>query len=81
MVFGTYPRANATAEECALSDYMRGTWARFAKDPKAGPGWSAIGEADLDVAVFSNGEDPVKMVDQKTLDGRCAVWRDVLVRK
>jgi carboxylesterase type B len=80
IVFSTYPRDNATtAEECALSDYMRSTWARFAKDPEAGPGWSAIGEAALDVAVLQNGKEAVKLVEQSTLDGRCAVWRDVLV--
>ena len=77
-MWSTYPRENATAEEQALSDLMRGTWARFAKDPEAGPGWSAVGEAELDVAVFQNGDEAVKIVDQAVLDGKCALWREVI---
>lgn len=60
---------------------MSATWAAFAKDPEAGPGWSAIGTAaDEDVAVLGGAESAaVKMASQDSLDGRCRVWRDVLV--
>jgi len=57
---------------------MRGAWARFAKDPQVGPGWSAIGEGDVDVAIFQNGEESVKLVDQRALDGDCALWWEVI---
>lgn len=84
-VFSTYPTANSTAAQRALSSFMRGTWARFAKDPEAGPGWRGIdverrGEAD--VAVFA-AEYPreVKLVRQKDVDGKCAFWADALAGK
>jgi acetylcholinesterase len=42
-VFGNQPLANGTTQENALSSFMRGAWARFAKNPAAGPGWNPIG--------------------------------------
>ncbi|KFZ11966.1 hypothetical protein V502_07329 [Pseudogymnoascus sp. VKM F-4520 (FW-2644)] len=46
-VFGTYPLKNqlgsATPDQEGLSKYMQTTWANFAKNPSAGPGWPAIG--------------------------------------
>ncbi len=42
-VWGTYPSLNtialSTVEQAAVSRYMQTTWANFAKDPTAGPGW------------------------------------------
>lgn len=43
LVFGTYPRANTTTQEYALAEFLQTTWARFAKNPLAGPGWNALG--------------------------------------
>jgi carboxylesterase type B len=43
MIFGTYPRANATQTQKDLSTYMQSTWAGFVKDPYAGPGWPQLG--------------------------------------
>jgi len=47
--WGTYPLANAwgiaTPTQVALSEYMQGVWAGFAKDPSAGPGWPKLGSA------------------------------------
>jgi carboxylesterase type B len=43
VVFGTYATANTTTQEYALSQYMRSMWAKFAKNPYAGPGWNAVG--------------------------------------
>jgi hypothetical protein len=80
-VFSTFPHENATADEYTLSDLIRGAWARFAKDPEAGPGWTTIGEGEVDVAVFQNGEEFMELVDQRTLDERCALWREVVVAK
>lgn len=43
IVFGTYPKENATTQEVALSHSMQNAWARFAKNPMGGPGWNEIG--------------------------------------
>ncbi|KAL1799235.1 hypothetical protein ACET3X_003272 [Alternaria dauci] len=43
LVFRTYERANTTTQEYALAQFIQSTWARFAKNPYAGPGWNAIG--------------------------------------
>jgi hypothetical protein len=92
MVFSTYPvpgvwgtvNATATTQQYFLSTLMRSAWARFAKDPIAGPGWNAIGsgknyyerEADKDVAVIF--EDGVRIKRQGDVDRRChEVWSGV----
>lgn len=92
MVFSTYPipaqyrtvNATATTQQFFLSNLMRAAWARFAKDPIAGPGWNAVGsgkeylegEADRDVAVLS--KDGIRIKRRKDVDERCAVWKRVL---
>lgn len=43
LVFGTYNRANTTTQEYALSQFLQGTWAKFAKNPLVGPGWNQVG--------------------------------------
>lgn len=43
LVFRTYPEANTTTQEFALSQFMQGAWAKFANNPQGGPGWNAIG--------------------------------------
>lgn len=43
IVFKTYPQVNVTTQEFALSQYIQGAWARFAKNPQGGPGWNAVG--------------------------------------
>ncbi|KAK5691864.1 hypothetical protein LTR97_011035 [Elasticomyces elasticus] len=45
IVFSTYEynNANTTTQEYALSNAMRGAWARFAKNPMGGPGWNQVG--------------------------------------
>ncbi|SMR46709.1 unnamed protein product [Zymoseptoria tritici ST99CH_1E4] len=42
IVFGTYPRTNVTTQQYALSTAIMGMWARFAKNPKSGPGWNPV---------------------------------------
>jgi len=42
LVFGTYPLANTTTQEYALAQFLRSAWARFAKNPRAGPGWNQL---------------------------------------
>ncbi|KAH6632903.1 Alpha/Beta hydrolase protein [Boeremia exigua] len=58
LVFGTYPRSNTTTQEYALASYMRGAWARFAKNPLAGPGWNALGSGQAG-SVLSGAYDQV----------------------
>ncbi|KAK3707256.1 hypothetical protein LTR37_012257 [Vermiconidia calcicola] len=45
MVFSSYlyDVANTTTQQYALSNAMRGAWARFTKNPMGGPGWNAVG--------------------------------------
>jgi hypothetical protein len=43
LVFASYDRERETTQEYALSRYMQGVWARFAKNPEAGPGWNGVG--------------------------------------
>ncbi|KAF1931340.1 alpha/beta-hydrolase [Didymella exigua CBS 183.55] len=43
LVFRTYPKSNTTTQEFALSSFMQGAWARFAKNPLGGPGWNPVG--------------------------------------
>jgi carboxylesterase type B len=43
IVYGTYSPVNVTTQENALSTSMQSAWARFAKNPKGGPGWNAVG--------------------------------------
>lgn len=42
IVFRTYNPENTTTQEYALSQYMQSVWARFAKNPRGGPGWNAV---------------------------------------
>lgn len=76
-----------TTQEAALSSFMRGAWARFAKDPVIGPGWNAIGTGsqyfegagDLDIGLLgSKGNAGVKIIRQSEVDGRCRLWTPIL---
>ena len=66
---------------------MRGAWARFAKDPAAGPGWNAVGtgsnylggSGDFDLGVLgANGTAGVTVVHQSEVDTRCKLWEPLL---
>lgn len=43
IVFGTYAPSSITTQEYALSEAVRGMWARFARNPEHGPGWNQVG--------------------------------------
>lgn len=84
LVFGNYPRENATAKEVALSKTMQTAWANFVKDPQGkGPGWPKYGLPDgkanpVGVAGLGLGDDPaVKMIPQTQLDSRCPLYTPV----
>lgn len=74
---------NVTAQQEALSKYMRGAWAHFAKNPIAGPGWNAVGTGgkflggapDLDVGVLgANGSAGVTVIRESDVDYRCPLF-------
>jgi carboxylesterase type B len=62
LVFGTYGTLNtdvskrlSNPSERQVSEFMQGSWARFARDPESGPsspGWNLVGTAHTDTAVL-----------------------------
>jgi acetylcholinesterase len=80
LVFGTYAegsKAPSPPEEVALSEFIQGAWARFAKDPWSGPGWTAVGNSpsgnDLG-DIGSYGETGVRMIRASDVDKRCGIY-------
>lgn len=75
LVFSTIPEASSTAQEFALSEYMRGAWASFARNPFAGPGWNALGTfGGTDLGVLgTNGTSGVTVIRQSDVDSRCRI--------
>lgn len=73
IVFGTYPRVNATEYERALSHYMQTAWATFAKNPQGGPGWQGV------PVVASLGTGGVLNTPTSTgaLDKNCYLYREI----
>ncbi|KAL8792142.1 MAG: hypothetical protein Q9195_005238 [Heterodermia aff. obscurata] len=84
IVFGTYsfpPYSTiaVTAQEYALSQYMQGAWAQFAKNPVLGPGWNRLGTFDgLDLgALGANGSSGVTLIPQAEVDARCELFKPI----
>lgn len=75
LVFSTYPQLGATAQEYALSNYMRGAWASFARNPAAGPGWNALGTfGGTDLGLLgTNGTGGVVVINPNEVDERCRI--------
>jgi hypothetical protein len=84
MIFGTYGQGTteaskrpSTAQQAALSEFMQGAWARFAKDPWSGPGWTPVGGspsgADLG-NIGSSGSTGVTLIKPSEVDGRCGIY-------
>ena len=84
-VFGTFPTANATAQQSAISNTMMKIWGDFAKDPTTGVPWPAYsaagnGTANSSFAVGQLGNvgntmgSGVTVVDARTLDTRCSIY-------
>jgi carboxylesterase type B len=72
-------------QEVALSEFMMGAWAKFAKNPAGGPGWSQVGSAHSGRPL--NGSEPedlgvlggaasagVNVVSRKSVDSKCAMY-------
>lgn len=58
---------------------MRGAWARFAKNPLAGPGWNAIGTFDgADLGVLgTNGSSGVQVISRSIVDVNCHLFEPI----
>lgn len=71
LVFGTYPRVNATALEARTSQYLQTSWTAFAKNPSKGPGWNPLPNI---VALGSPGEPISLDISASAIDGRCGLY-------
>ena len=85
-VWGTYPLTNqlgsATPDQVALSKYMQGAWAGFAKNPSNGPGWPKLGSAfGVELAALGGKEAPggEKTVPLLQADYSCALYNPILI--
>lgn len=85
-VWGTYPLEDslgaATATQIALSKYMQGVWAGFAKDPTAGPGWPALGtNLGNELGILGGKDVPAgeETVTLLTADYPCVVLDPLLI--
>ncbi|KAB8248473.1 Carboxylesterase [Aspergillus flavus] len=79
LVFGTYKQDGATKAQKDLSQLMQKTWADFAKNPSAGPGWETVPQ----VGVFGDGpktegdgvtQGLFQTVDAEEIDWRCQLY-------
>lgn len=73
IVWGTYPRANATNHEIALSAYVQTVWANFAKNPTQAAPWASLPQ----VGVLGTPGAPSNetSVPDSVLDQRCALYQ------
>ncbi|KAI9038834.1 Carboxylesterase [Aspergillus affinis] len=80
LVFGTYSifGGNATNDEIALSKFMQGSWANFAKDPFASeaPGWTEVnnnGTADIGCLGCSSNPTGASVISE-SVDANCSSY-------
>jgi len=81
LVFGTYPRVNATQQQMDLSVYFQAAWAGFARFGTPGWGWPRYLSAErsvMDIGV--NGTDGGVLVSNNTVDGKCPVYQALIPR-
>jgi hypothetical protein len=69
-----------------LSEFIRGAWARFARNPLGGPGWNALGTgssffggtADLDLGDLGpDGSSGVTVIPESAVDFRCGLYNPI----
>lgn len=65
-----------TAQQYALSSYMNGVWANFAKNPVRGPGWPSIGgQFNETLGVLGvDSSSGVTVVDPSVVNYRCPLF-------
>lgn len=81
-VWGTYSANGATATQVALSKYMQGVWAGFAKNPTAGAPWPALGSASGNELGILGGPGNPSGEETKALssiDAPCAIFSPLLI--
>jgi len=85
-VFGTYPLVNelgtATADQIALSKYMRKVWADFAKNPSAGAPWPKLGShAGIELGILGGAQNKSGESTQSLLvaDTPCILINGLLI--
>lgn len=83
VVIGVLPTLTPpTAQQEALSSYINGAWANFAKNPETGPGWNRLGTYEgQDLGVLGSGRDGsqgtrssfggVQVAERESVDGPC----------
>lgn len=69
IVFGTYPSGNAKDQEEALSTFLQASWANFAKNPTAGPGWKAL--SDELACLGCGGSFAAESLPASVVESRC----------
>jgi hypothetical protein len=78
LIFGTmnHGRVASTPTEEALSEFMQGAWARFAKDPWGGPGWTGVGLSPLgfELGNIGSSNGGVTLIKAKEVDSRCSIY-------
>nr|POE87503.1 acylcarnitine hydrolase [Quercus suber] len=86
-VFGTYPLSNAlgnaTNTQVALSKYLQGVWAGFAKDPVAGVPWPKLGSNnDVELGLLGASTAPTghHTVPLATADQPCTLINLLLMQ-
>ncbi|KAK1148508.1 hypothetical protein N8T08_009514 [Aspergillus melleus] len=86
LVFGTYGifGGNATNDEIALSKFIQGSWANFAKDPFApeAPGWPAvINNGTTDIGCLGCNSSPTGVsVITESVDSNCSTYFPLFVK-
>lgn len=71
-----------TPTQIALSKYMQGAWAGFAKDPSNGPGWPRLGSAlGIEMGILGGKDVPAgeKTVALARTDLACALYDPILI--
>jgi carboxylesterase type B len=80
-VWGTYPLEGVTSEQEQLSQYMQTTWANFAKNPAAGPGWDRLGSTFSNtLAEVGGSKAPTgkSMISPSSVDYVCALYNPII---
>ncbi|KZL87949.1 para-nitrobenzyl esterase [Colletotrichum incanum] len=82
MIWGTYPREEATDRQVGMSRYLQAMWASFVKEPsKNGLGWEEVSVEGDNIACIGceDGEDMI-LVDSAAVDGHCAIYNSFFQR-
>lgn len=80
---GSLNSPNATKKETELKAYMRKAWGAFVRDPKRGPGWTALDQAKIHVNVEvlgnigSKQSGGGKLVTASNLDAKCQLYQPI----